>query len=73
MKKIFCLISFITVMILSSCKKDYTCTCITKDSADPTYNGSSIYMAKMKKKEADTWCAGYKVDSGTRSTSCSLN
>ena len=36
---------------MSSCKKDYTCECTATDT---TLN--ITYTAKMKKKDAQSWC-----------------
>jgi hypothetical protein len=49
----------------ASCKKDYTCECTWTD--DNTSAGS--YTAKLKKKDAETWCEG---NSGSSYIDCKL-
>ncbi len=71
MKKVL-LVAAVAGLSMVSCKKDYTCTCTTTDSTDPSVNSSFSYTGKMKKSDADTWCTNYKVTAGTLSTNCSL-
>jgi hypothetical protein len=53
MKKIIIAPAIILMCLFTSCKKDYTCTCIE------TMNGSTLTMTvkgKTKKKDAENWC-----------------
>jgi len=52
MKKVFLLSSVIAVVALSSCKKDYTCTC--KDSSGNVYGSVTIKDTKSKATSACT-------------------
>ncbi|MBN8701524.1 MAG: hypothetical protein J0M08_00515 [Bacteroidetes bacterium] len=54
MKKLVFLAAVI-VASLASCKKDRTCTC-KYDYMGVT--SSTSYTAKLKKKDAKTWCEG---------------
>jgi hypothetical protein len=69
MKKLFAL-SFIvlSVVSLSSCKKDYTCTC--KDSSGNTVGSITI---KSTKSKAKTTCTADNSMYGGTGTTCTLN
>jgi hypothetical protein len=41
---------------VSSCKKNYTCTCTKTYSGSSAYNVNSTYTYKDNKKEADDKC-----------------
>ncbi len=43
---------------LSSCKKEYTCSCTYDDG---TNTGEAVYTLKEKKKEVATRCDAYEV------------
>lgn len=57
MKKIFLFVSVLTVVSLTSCKKDFTCTC-TNSSTDPNAVGNTqeITIVDAKKKDAKKRC-----------------
>lgn len=69
MKKNTVLVAALALLSLTSCKKDYTCTCT--DPADPTSN-QAFPFKDAKKKDAqsacDQWNSLYAIDGG----SCSL-
>jgi uncharacterized lipoprotein YehR (DUF1307 family) len=68
MKKLSILSALALVVSLTSCKKNYTCDCSGNSST-----GSITYTAKMKKKDAQTWCTSW--DNSYKSVgggSCSL-
>jgi uncharacterized lipoprotein YehR (DUF1307 family) len=58
----------------SSCKKEYTCTCVTKmTGADDI---TQTYTFKAKKKDAEASCNSKGTTSGggvTMTTTCKLN
>ena len=41
---------------LSSCKKEYTCTCTTTEQNNNTTTSTIIDLGKQKKKDADKAC-----------------
>jgi hypothetical protein len=72
MKKIL-LVAAVAGLSLVSCKKDYTCECTTTQNG--TVVASSSYTAKLKKKDAESWCSGNATSTGGGSTitsSCKL-
>ena len=66
MKKITLLAAAFVAVSLASCKKDYTCECKYTD----TGSSAGSYTAKLKKKDAKTWCEGN--NSGSTYITCSL-
>jgi hypothetical protein len=74
MKKIlgFSLVLIAASTIFVACKKDYTCTCTTKDSsgtiADYTVS-TTIHSTKSKATDA---CTALKATAGTLSTTCAI-
>jgi hypothetical protein len=65
MKKI--IIAFSTLLILSSCKKEYTCECLTE-----TGNLVGEHKIKAKKKETDEKCNPTKFGYSERLISCKI-
>lgn len=61
MKKLLLSLTALVCIGLTSCKKDYTCTCTTVDS-DPNFNwsGTATYNFTAKKKDAESLCARYE-------------
>lgn len=72
MKKTKFLALAIIGLAFASCKKDYTCECITKDSSDPSFSSTVTYSFEAKKKDADAACTAYKTTAGTLSSECKL-
>jgi len=72
MKKLL-FVAAIAVMGLSSCKKDYTCTCVISDSSGyfPTTTTTSTIPNTTKSKAEDA-CKAANSTIGTLSTSCNL-
>jgi hypothetical protein len=57
----------VLLILLLSCKKEYTCTCTTTAKADipgvTTYDlgtQTQQHTAKLKKKEKDEWCKSFE-------------
>jgi len=74
MKKVFTFVAAVAfVASLSSCKKDYSCDCTTKDSGDSSYSMTYSTSMKAKKKDAEEACDALVVTVGTLSTTCELN
>jgi len=68
MKKLL-VIGVVSMFVLSSCKKDYTCACTATDSV---YN--LTYTAEMKKGDAETWCTSWdNSGAGIPGWNCELN
>lgn len=68
------LVAIFATFALTSCKKDYTCTCTTTDSSgyfQPIT--STVHINNAKKKDATSACNAGTVTVGTLSTSCTLN
>jgi hypothetical protein len=72
MKKLL-FVAAIAVMALSSCKKDYTCTCVISDSSGyfPTTTTTSA-IPNTTKSKAETACESLNSTLGTISTKCDL-
>ncbi len=68
MKKITLLAAVIVVASFASCKKVYTCTC-TYSYNNTSYSDTYSTGVNVKKKTAETWCAGYQSTGET----CTLN
>jgi hypothetical protein len=69
MKKLL-LVAAVAGFAMTSCKKDYTCTCKVTDNG--TVLSESKYTAKLKKSEAESWCSG-NATSGTLKAECTLD
>ncbi len=72
MKKVFCFfLSFILIiLLLSSCKKTYTCECICTDGVGTTKT-FLWETEKLRKKDAITECEEYFV-LGWKTCDCNL-
>ncbi len=71
MKKVV-LVAVVAVMAtLTSCKKEYTCSCTTTDNG--TVIAESKVTGTMKKSEAEDWCTGNAVTVGTTKMECKLD
>lgn len=70
MKKGLLFIAVIAAFSFASCKKDYTCTCVT----DPGGSTSVVTITKAKKGDARAACLSYsETNSGTTTTTtCTL-
>lgn len=59
-----------------SCKKDYTCECTTTSNIPGYTAAKTTATAKMKKKDAEDWCATGNSSATTYgftySTACAL-
>lgn len=77
MKRLLLSLVAILCIGLTSCKKDYTCTCTTIDT-DPNWNYTETvtYNFTAKKKDAESLCSRYEssYSSGayTVTTTCDL-
>jgi hypothetical protein len=73
MKKVLLFVA--VVAFATSCKKNYTCTCTTSVTGLASTTASST--AKMKKKDAETWCStgnsSSSIGGTTYATSCVLS
>ena len=71
MKKItsIALVALLAVAF-TSCKKEYTCTC-SYDIAGVKGSTDVKSGTKLSKKDAKTWCEGYKT-TGWSGVTCSL-
>lgn len=47
-------LSLLLLMVLSSCKKEYSCICEAKSNG--TVYSSSTFVSKQKKNDAAGWC-----------------
>lgn len=73
MKKLMKIVMAVAIMgAFTACKKDYTCECSVTDTSTNTVLSSSSTTAKMTKSDAEEWCTGYNVTSGTLKTECKL-
>ncbi|MBK7128826.1 MAG: hypothetical protein IPM74_02440 [Crocinitomicaceae bacterium] len=70
MKKAFIVLLVGGVIIFTSCKKEYSCTCT---ATDPFYD--ITYYEEMKKKEAQSWCdvKQSSFEAGITGWNCTLN
>jgi hypothetical protein len=75
MKKVFSIVAMVAlVATFTSCKKDYTCECVT------TVNGAEMGRASatknLSKSDAEEWCSGSSqsssVGGSTAETKCTL-
>jgi len=55
MKRTVLSLSIITAILLSSCKKEYTCVCTNKTTGEKTY-GDKIRSGKLAKKGYEQSC-----------------
>jgi hypothetical protein len=73
MKRILLLTALLLLMVLSSCRKDHTCTC--------TYNNPGVGItpqltAWSDSKDAKNWCAAYQTQQNSNGVSgwtCTVN
>jgi hypothetical protein len=74
MKKLLFSVLAVSAIGLTSCKKDYTCTCVSTGSG---YNSTYSATAHLKKKDAQAWCdaGNSSASSGgfNYTTTCSLD
>lgn len=68
MKKIL-LVAVVAGFAMTSCKKNYTCECTVTAGGQTTTTSST---AKLKKKDAETWCTAQKGSAPGSSYSCGL-
>lgn len=67
MKKVFFSVAAIALLAcMSSCKKDYTCSCTGGSAGSRTYD-----LQDLSKSDAETACDAY-ASGGIVHTSCSL-
>lgn len=50
--------TILLTLVLSSCQKDYTCTCTYDDGKN---TGEAVYTLKDKKKDVAARCDAYEV------------
>lgn len=67
MKKMFLFFSCITVLALTSCRKDWTCKC-TDDNANTTF----YTVADASFNDADVTCNGYEYHNVFGYNNCSI-
>ncbi|MBK9283777.1 MAG: hypothetical protein IPM51_05585 [Sphingobacteriaceae bacterium] len=67
----FSLSGILLLLFISSCKKEYTCTCTSVVNGN---TATSVTKATMRKKDSKTWCNSSTsfVSAGT-SASCELS
>ena len=70
MKKIV-LVAAVACLALSSCKKDYTCTC--KDQDTPPFDDVVITYTNVKKKDAQNACNAANTTYSAANYKCTLN
>lgn len=71
MKKLFTVVmGVVFVAALTSCKKNYTCTCTYDDGAGTT--GSASYTYKDTKKNAESNCDANEIAVGSTSWKCEI-
>jgi hypothetical protein len=56
MKNILYSAALVTLVVFSSCKKDYTCECTSKDNTGASYGTSSVTIHSTK-KDAESACS----------------
>ncbi|MBK9191713.1 MAG: hypothetical protein IPM77_09470 [Crocinitomicaceae bacterium] len=72
MKKMILAVAVIgCVTVLTSCKKDYVCTCSGTVLGIP-YSGADTTLVDMSKKDAETKCSSFDWTVGTDSQTCEL-
>ena len=64
-------IAFILALGVTSCKKDYTCTCTVKDSSGNVLSTSSVTINDTKSK-ATTACNGMVVSTAGETETCAI-
>lgn len=67
MKKVIFAIAALGLISLTSCKKEYTCSCTIAGSTTDVKSGT-----KIKKSEAETWCNALNATSAIGGGSCKL-
>lgn len=72
MKKIAAIaaVALIGVIVLPSCKKDYTCVCTT--TAAGVSSTSEVSLGKQSKKDAEAACSAKVVATGGVTMECKL-
>ncbi|MCH2229703.1 MAG: hypothetical protein MK105_05105 [Crocinitomicaceae bacterium] len=68
MKKGFLLIAGVALFAATSCRKNWTCTCVDSDDG---YT-QSIPILLQKKKDAENICNSYEYVGSTYTTTCNL-
>lgn len=67
MKKILLFMGAVAVLSLTSCRKDWTCKCVTESS-----NTTFATVPDASFNDADATCNGYEYNFGTSYKNCSL-
>lgn len=67
MKKLLVLAIIAGAFTMTSCKKEYTCTCTTAGTSVDYKTGS-----KVKKSDATKWCDAYDASAKIGGGSCKL-
>ena len=65
--------ALLTIVVLSSCKKDYTCKCTTTDSSGSGSSSTKNITINGKKKDVKKTCENGNLTVGTLSTSCTID
>jgi hypothetical protein len=73
MKKLLFLLGIFIALGTTSCKKDYTCDCVTVDSSGTIPDQTITAEFKdAKKKDAEAACTNGNMSVGTLTTTCTL-
>lgn len=67
MKKIMLFIGAVVVLSLTSCRKDWTCKCVTESS-----NTTFYVVPDASFNDADNTCNGYEYSNPTGYRNCSI-
>ena len=65
--------ALLTIVALSSCKKDYTCKCTITDSSGFLGTTTTSTTINGKKKDVKKACENANSTVGTLSTSCTID
>jgi hypothetical protein len=69
MKKGLLLLAGVAMFATTSCRKNWTCTCV--DSDDGYTESFAILL--QKKKDAEATCSSYNYNGSTYTTTCNLD
>lgn len=72
MRKAFALVAVVALVGMTSCKKDYTCTCTTTDSSGTIPTQTTTRDFNAKKKDAKEACEALNSTVGTLKTECKI-
>lgn len=74
MKKAFSLFASVAIvaMLFTSCKKDWTCTCVVTNSGTQL-TSTPTTISNASKSDAKTTCDGFNSTVGTLVQTCTIN